>query len=153
MFFWSDKCTVKRRIGFQREWTFTRPSDQPKNHHDIQVLPTRNKQVKQMFWAAFCGTTRRTGLIPLFGEPSSERSGVNRFVIDELYWRVLPTLSANKGAIFQHDNAPIHTTYIVRDTRAELAIEIIEWPRYSPDLNPIENLWVLLKAAIYKSRP
>lgn len=29
----------------------------------------------------------------------------------------------------------------------------MEWPPYSPDLNPIENLWALLKAAIYKLRP
>ncbi|KAJ5591463.1 uncharacterized protein N7459_001832 [Penicillium hispanicum] len=28
--FWSDKCTVKRRIGVQQEWTFIRPRDQPK---------------------------------------------------------------------------------------------------------------------------
>lgn len=29
----------------------------------------------------------------------------------------------------------------------------MEWPPYSPDLNPIENLWALLKAEIYKIRP
>jgi hypothetical protein len=26
-----------------------------------------------MFWAAFSGATRRTGLIPLFGNPEAER--------------------------------------------------------------------------------
>ena len=25
----------------------------------------------------------------------------------------------------------------------------MDWPPYSPDLNPIENLWALLKAEIY----
>lgn len=29
----------------------------------------------------------------------------------------------------------------------------MEWPPYSPDLNPIENLWMLLKQQIYKLRP
>ena len=29
----------------------------------------------------------------------------------------------------------------------------MDWPPYSPDLNPIENLWALLKAEIYRSYP
>jgi hypothetical protein len=29
----------------------------------------------------------------------------------------------------------------------------MNWPPYSPDLNPIENLWALLKAEIYRSYP
>jgi UDP-N-acetylglucosamine 2-epimerase len=32
-------------------------------------------------------------------------------------------------------------------------IEVMDWPPHSPDLNPIENLWALLKAEIYKLRP
>ena len=31
--------------------------------------------------------------------------------------------------------------------------EIIEQPPYSPNLNPIENLWALLKAEILKGYP
>lgn len=77
-----------------------------------------------MFWAAFSGTTRRSGLIPLFGDPNSERSGVNRFVIEALYTRVLPTLILNRDGIFQHDNAPTHTAHIVRDALQDLGIEL-----------------------------
>jgi len=29
----------------------------------------------------------------------------------------------------------------------------MEWPPYSPDLNPIENLWALLKKEAYKVYP
>ena len=52
-----------------------------------------------------------------------------------------------------HDNALTHTTYVMRDALAEMEIEVMIWPPHSPDLNPIENLWALLKAEIYKIRP
>lgn len=40
-----------------------------------------------------------------------------------------------------HDNAPIHTAKNVKKWLSERNIKTIEWPAYSPDLNPIENLW------------
>jgi transposase len=148
--YWSDECSVERGAGQRQEWTFTRPRDQIKSK-DLHLKPC-GKQPSQMFWAAFSGECRRTGLIPLFGNPESLRGGVDRFVIRDLYRRVLPTLIM-PGGIFMHDNAATHTAYIVRDTLYEMGIEVMDWPPYSPDLNPIENLWALLKAKIYEICP
>ncbi|KAJ5117887.1 hypothetical protein N7526_010910 [Penicillium atrosanguineum] len=150
--FWSDESTVERGKGIRREWTFTRPKFQIPTC-DVQTFSVY-KGVKQMFWAAFSGCGRRTGLIPLFGRADSPRGGVNRWAILELYQRVLPTLiNGIEGAIFQQDNAPVHTAFVVRDWLAEQEFEIMNWPPYSPDLNPIENLWALLKAKIYDLHP
>lgn len=87
--YWSDECTVERGIGQRQEWTFTRPKDQlwehPEEGRQVQMIPTRGKQIKQMFWSAFSALPRRSGLIPLFGDPQARRGGVSSRTIEELY--------------------------------------------------------------------
>jgi transposase len=42
--------------------------------------------------------------------------------------------------IFMQDHAPIHTDLIIKDW-LEMAIEVLQWPPYLPDLKPIERAW------------
>jgi len=52
-----------------------------------------------------------------------------------------------------HDNVSGHTARVVKALREELQVQLMIWPPYSPDLNPIENLWALMKAEIYRLYP
>ena len=57
--------------------------------------------------------------------------------------------------IFQHDNDPKHTSDLVKGYLLDQRYEVINWPPQSSDLNPIENMWVLLKRRLneYETAP
>lgn len=101
-----------------------------------------------MFWAAFGDNNTlldRTGLIALDGS-------VNGQHIIDLYSVILPDFLAPDD-IFMHDNASSHIAHVVRHLLQQLGVTVMIWPPYSPDFNPIENLWASMKAEIYHHHP
>jgi transposase len=58
-----------------------------------------------------------------------------------------------RSQLFMQDNARVHTAAVTRDFLNQHHINPINWPAYSPDLNPIEHLWWHLKKSMYKRYP
>jgi len=55
--------------------------------------------------------------------------------------------------IFMQDNAPIHRADRIVSWFQERSRQLLEWPPNSPDLNPIEHVWAMLKRLINERYP
>lgn len=59
--------------------------------------------------------------------------------------------------MFQQDNDPKHTANLVKrylDNKIDQnVLQLLEWPSQSPDLNPIEHVWKVMKDKMRGVKP
>ena len=61
-------------------------------------------------------------------------------------------LAENKEFLLMEDNAQAHDSDLTNFERMKEGIPKVDWPPNSPDFNPIEHLWELIKSRIQTRR-
>ena len=112
----------------------------------------KDKNISVMVWGCFEGDSQKSDLVYMPGDPDSKRGGVTSVIYIEVLEEQLPTLW-EPGLFFMQDNAPIHTAHIIKNWFKDNEIDVVEWPPYSPDLNPIEHVWRHLKEWVNEHHP
>ena len=99
-----------------------------------------------MFWGCFS----ELGRGPLVAIEGNMKSKQYKQVLRQYFLPEANYLKENGHQVkLMHDNAPCHVSKEITSFLADTGVEFLEWPAYSPDLNPIKNVWAWIKYKLY----
>ena len=72
-------------------------------------------------------------------------------ILEKNLWSVVAKYFPSNDFIFQDDNAPVHGARSTVEYKLRNNIKSFFWPAEFPDINIIENIWLLLKIALKRN--
>ncbi len=102
-----------------------------------------------MIWAAMSSA----GVGPLCFLKSTVNAAIYQEILEHFMLPSADKLYGDADFIFQQDLAPAHTAKGTKSWFNDHGVTVLDWPANSPDLNPIENLWGIIKRKMRDTRP
>lgn len=140
---WSDETKINRFGSDGRQWTWKKPGEPIKDRHVKSTIKFGGGNL--MIWG--CMTMEGIGeCVKVVG-----RMDATQYVsiLERGIQKSLDVWNKNvSDIIFQQDNDPKHTARVTKAWLQDKEFQLLDWPPQSPDLKPIEHLWVEVKRAI-----
>lgn len=75
--------------------------------------------------------------------------------IDLLKTMIIPMIKINFGSdvMYQEDNCSVHKAKKVKDFIRNTGLNVLDWPAKSPDLNIVEDVWLIISNKVYDGHP
>lgn len=148
---WTDESYVRTTGVLGRVWV-TRLSTE--EYHEDCLVPKFEKRNSVMIWGAITGSCGG-GKSPVVVRQRADWGNINahtyiKHVVNPILYLYWYDCSTNDGIwhYVMEDGAAAHKAILTRAAEEEYGIQRLVWTASSPDLNPIETIWRILKHRI-----
>lgn len=140
---WSDQAKITAIQSDGKVWVLTGKKEPPSS---MSVLPTSKcTREKIIIWG--CMTSNGVGLLQRVQARMTSQD-CDKILSQSLLGSLTKWGKTVDEVVFQQDNDRKHSVSLTEKWLSDQDFEVIEWPPNSSDLNPIHQLWGILKESI-----